>query len=183
MHASSLGLHNHCQWQLIPPTCCVNYFGFSSYIDMESHVFWTIDLFIFHGMKWFSDSFIIHMHFFFSVDLWSRTRFPLYFNIKIIYIYIYIYADLSSNIWILKNDLKKNCEYTIIYNVIRWKIFVWINDWCFKNSMLKMFINNMWREATTFADMLQLNYLFSRWHIHSSLIYLPSFSQARNFCD
>ena len=37
--ASSLGLHNHCQWQLIPPTCCVNYFAFSSYIDMESHVF------------------------------------------------------------------------------------------------------------------------------------------------
>ena len=42
--ASSLGLHNHCQWQLIPPTCCVNYFAFSSYIDMESHVCWTIDL-------------------------------------------------------------------------------------------------------------------------------------------
>jgi len=32
------------------------------------------------GMKWFADSFIIQLHFFFSVDLWSRSRFPIYYQ-------------------------------------------------------------------------------------------------------
>jgi hypothetical protein len=34
----------------------------------------------FHGMKRFADSFIIHLHFFVSVDLWSRSRFPIYYQ-------------------------------------------------------------------------------------------------------
>jgi len=63
----------------------------------------------FHGMKWFADSFSIHLHFFFSVDLWSRSRFPIYYQ-----------HHQSLLIW-----LKKEISVRLIYFHIN---YCWIND-------------------------------------------------------
>jgi hypothetical protein len=92
---------------------------FFIYWDMESHVFWTIDLILWNTkissltffMEWsdFPVASSSTCTFFFFVDLWSRSRFPIYyqhhqFNKEISVRLIYFHINYCFNILNL-NDI------------------------------------------------------------------------------